>query len=472
MSISLISTRFIISSYLVALVVMLLAGCGNREQGLKIKPEKKQEVSEETSRFHQIVEHGSLEELQQQLKRNVAINAPGSNGKNALMIVIAAKDLAKMKLLIEQGADPELTDDFNATALRHAVYSNFTEGVRYLLKQGVERGYHPRYPLKKLEIDRSVFDTDALKMPDGLKGMMNEEEWKEHLKQTSDILAEMDYDLNVEPIIKDVYNVEILNLFVEAGDNMSQVSKEFKRVLVGLDKEEEIDAEKKIVFQASLKEYQKSRSPRYGTRNPDRINDPFWNDMIRLGCSAYRARDHFKDTDSFNGSGPVWCYDRFGSSLTQLKDGRFVQIGGEHEDFYDSDFYIYNDVVLFDGKGNFQFFGYPKEVFPPTDFHSATLVNDSIYIIGCLGYPEQRTAKQTPVFRLKIDTWEMEAVKTTGDSPGWLFEHRAIYEHAKNVILIEGGKIEVIDGEGEPEHIENQKKFELDLSSFQWRKQN
>ena len=44
--------------------------------------------------------------------------------------------------------------------------------------------------------------------------------------------------------------------------------------------------------------------------------------------------------------GPVWCFSRFGTSLTELPDGRFVQIGGEHEDFYDPDFCIYNDVTV------------------------------------------------------------------------------------------------------------------------------
>jgi ankyrin repeat protein len=39
----------------------------------------------------------------------------------ALMLALGEKDLEKTKLLIQHGADLELTDDFNATALRHAV---------------------------------------------------------------------------------------------------------------------------------------------------------------------------------------------------------------------------------------------------------------------------------------------------------------------------------------------------------------
>ncbi len=118
--------------------------------------------------------------------------------------------------------------------------------------------------------------------------------------------------------------------------------------------------------------------------------------MVRLGCNAYTARKHFHVESIFDSLGPVWCNERFGASLTELPDGRFVQIGGEHEDFYDPDFCIYNDVIVFDGKGNFQIYGYSRETFPPTDFHSATLVGEFIYIVGSLGYVDERKIGTTP----------------------------------------------------------------------------
>src|SRR5581483_9798876 len=117
--------------------------------------------------------------------------------------------------------------------------------------------------------------------------------------------------------------------------------------------------------------------------NPQRMDNPFWKAMVHSGCNAYLARRTFGDTERFGQ--PVWCYDRFGRTTTLLPDGRIVEIAGEHEDWYDADFCIYNDIVIFDGKGNFEILGYPERVFPPTDFHSATLVRDSIYIIGSLG---------------------------------------------------------------------------------------
>lgn len=61
-------------------------------------------------------------------------------------------------------------------------------------------------------------------------------------------------------------------------------------------------------------------------------------------------------------------FRRFGRSSTLLADGRLVLIGGEHEDSYDSDFCIYNDVVVRHPDGRLEVFGYPKEVFPRQTF--------------------------------------------------------------------------------------------------------
>jgi hypothetical protein len=88
---------------------------------------------------------------------------------------IAAKDLEKMKLLIRSGADPELTDVFNATALRHAVQWDFSAGVRYLLALGVDRGFHPKYPLTKVNYNYSFPEST---IPKELKEILSDaEDW-------------------------------------------------------------------------------------------------------------------------------------------------------------------------------------------------------------------------------------------------------------------------------------------------------
>ncbi|MEL6166440.1 MAG: ankyrin repeat domain-containing protein, partial [Cyanobacteria bacterium J06628_3] len=161
-----------------------------------------------------------------------------------------------------------------------------------------------------------------------------------------------------------------------------------------------------------------------------------------------------------------WCYQRFGRTTTILPDGRIIEIAGEHEDFYDPDFCIYNDVVVFDGKGNFQIYGYPEEVFPPTDFHSATLVDNYVYIIGSLGYINQRYKNETPVYRLDCHTFKIEKIETTGNKPGWISGHKAKFQ-SPSQILISGGQLWKIVND-KNNLIDNTLDYILNLNTFEW----
>ncbi len=93
-------------------------------------------------------------------------------------------------------------------------------------------------------------------------------------------------------------------------------------------------------------------------------------------------------------------------------------IAGEHEDCYDPDFQIYNDVVVLHPDGRMDILGYPREIFPPTDFHSATLVGEQIFIIGGLSYPEERQAAKTRVYCLKLQTSFHFALRHLRSGPG------------------------------------------------------
>lgn len=415
----------------------------------------------QTGAFHELVANGTFEELAVALKKDAAVNAPGHIGRTALMVAIDARDIDKLKLLLDHGADPELTDDFNNTALRQAVHADFVEGVMLLLSLGVDRGHQPKYPLKEVRYDFD-FPIPLTELPEELRNLMSEAEWAESLRETRDSLAESGKNPTVEPIISDVQSVPVLRLFLEAGDDLELAPLEVKRELVGLPAE--------AAFQSSVSDYQEQMSRRFGTSNPERMDHAFWRDMIRTGGNAYSARTHFEDTEFRGHSTPVWCYDRFGSSLTPLPDGRYVQIAGEHEDYYDPDFCIYNDVVVHDGHGGFEIFGYPEAVFPPTDFHSATLVGDQIYLIGSLGYSEQRQAGFTPVYRLRLESWDIEAVDTFGDPPGWVHRHRARHDPERNVIVITNGLVHQLDADHRPALVPNEGQFELDLQSFRWRR--
>jgi hypothetical protein len=156
-------------------------------------------------------------------------------------------------------------------------------------------------------------------------------------------------------------------------------------------------------------------------------------------------------------------------SLTPLPDGRFIQIAGEHEDHYDPDFCIYNDVFIHDGKGGFEILGYPKEVFPCTDFHTATLVGEWIYIIGNLGYPDERRPGQTPVYRFHVASGVIEAVATSGEAPGWIYEHEAVLEESGQ-IRISGGKAVTANEDGSQSIGGLQGRYRLDPTSGVWKR--
>jgi len=258
------------------------------------------------------------------------------------------------------------------------------------------------------------------------------------------------------------------------------------------------------------------RRSKFGNANPERIRERLWDVMIRSGKQAYDAAKRFQDELQKCGGleqrykRPVWCADRYGQSFTELRDGtgRVVLIGGEHEDFYDPDFCIYNDVFVCypEEDGRVEVYGYPVSVFPPTDFHSATMVGEWIYVVGTLGYgPNLRNilkmageagvdsddlvsenaydeekvgefavgeSRRTQVLRLKIGTWEMEKLKTSGEEPGWIWDHTAqlLEDEGGTEIVVRGGKRRLWDGERWVE-VENNDIWTLELGNLVWRRE-
>jgi hypothetical protein len=195
------------------------------------------------------------------------------------------------------------------------------------------------------------------------------------------------------------------------------------------------------------------RSPRMVPDGPTRLDNPLWHWLVRTRHSAYSANQAMGGPSSF-AAGPMWCFDRFGKSETTLPDGRVVHIAGEHEDYYDPDFYIYNDVVIIDGDGSIAIHGYSRELFPPTDFHSATLVGGAIFIVGSLGYEDQRVIGTTPVFRLQVDTMTIDPVTTTGEPPGWIHRHSAALAEDGETIVARGGELWLGSGRTMQENID------------------
>jgi len=251
----------------------------------------------------------------------------------------------------------------------------------------------------------------------------------------------------------------VVERLLDAGADPRHLSPGGQRALCGLPEEAA------QLTGVSPEEFQRARTRRFGTANPDRMREPFWEAMIRAGVSGYEAAVAF-DPGAPHAVSPVWCARRFGQSVTVLLDGRVVQIGGEHEDAYDPDFCVYNDVFVHEPDGSIKIFGYPESVFPPTDFHTATLVGDTIYLIGSLGYFGARRHGETSLHRLDVRTFRIERLVARGEAPGWIHGHRAQPVGAAT-IRISGGMV-VTAGESGEVFADNTRSFALDLERLTW----
>ena len=350
------------------------------------------------------IQVGDVEKAKLILASGINRSDRGLGGQTPLMYAIDNNRLEVLKWLIAEGFDVEATDEYDNTPLIAAAETGATDCVRILLDAGANPG--------------RVFDYDR-------------------------------------KAINSASNMSIVRMLVEAGEDLSEINNEMQQVLRGVAGSE---------LKVSKEQYLVGKHRRFGKTNPEVMEIDFWKAMICCGFSAWKAKDTFDDADNWDE--PVWCYERFGRTITELPDGRIVEIAGEHEDYYDPDFCIYNDVVVHQGDGNFQILGYPKDIFPPTDFHSATLVEEYIYIIGNLGYIDKRINQETPVYRLNWQSFKIEKVETTGEKPGWISSHKAYYQEPSK-IYITGGKVWQIVNE-QKEYVENSLNYTLDLTTLQW----
>lgn len=189
--------------------------------------------------------------------------------------------------------------------------------------------------------------------------------------------------------------------------------------------------------------------------------------MLKSSYGPYRARDLF-NIPLNREEGPIWTFDRMGQTRSRLPDGRLICIAGEHEDFYDPDFFIYNDVVVFTPEDRIEIYAYPKEVFPPTDFHSATVADGRIVMIGGLGYKNERQPGHTPVYSLDLSSYRISQILTSGEMPGWISKHEASCEQT-GIVTIRAGQL-VQERHSQQQITRNFEDYALDLKSCVWRR--
>ncbi|BAZ45193.1 ankyrin [Chondrocystis sp. NIES-4102] len=357
--------------------------------------------------------------------------------RTPLLLSIQVGDLNKVKLILASDADKSDRGLGGYTALIYAIRNNRVEVLQWLIKEGFDFEATDDYGTTPLIEAAEYSATDCVRL----------------LLEAGANPAKVNcYDSNA---IKEANNLAIVKMLVDAGEDLSKINYEMRRLLTGISDNE---------LEVSREQYFIGKYRQFGKKNPEIMEIDFWKAMIRCGFSAWGAKDRFDDINIIDK--PIWCSARMGRTITQLPDGRIVEIAGDHEDSYDEDFCIYNDVVVYDGKGNFQIFGYPEDVFPPTDFHSATLVGEYIYIIGSIGYYNQRIFNETPVYRLHIQSFKIEKVATTGSAPGWISRHKALYIEP-STIYISGGEVYCLVN-NKKKYVDNLLTYSLDLITSHW----
>lgn len=390
---------------------------------------------------------GSAEDVERELAARHDIDARDKSGTSAFDLCVLRGDIKLASRLLEEGALLNPKGRKIAAPLTFAIDSRNHEMIEWLVRQGadIEGG------------DQMGYTALACAAASGDVAMV---------RTLLDLGANPNGDVQFSSVIEQASNREVVLLLLEAGADPLELKHEGRRMLLDLGEPDE-----DLLDDVTKDEYLAGRRPSETEGNPEETTNPFRVAMIRSGVNAYRARARFGDEPDFacrlsgRPSSQVWCADRHGQSVTLLPDGRTILVAGEHEDYYDPDFCIYNDVIVFEPSGQIRIFGYPYSVFPPTDFHTATLVDSDLYILGSLGYVDERNTGM-PVYRLNTVNYQMEKVWTSGEDPGRIYNHRAQLVGPKT-IRIEGGK-RIKFEKGQEKHEENKQAYLLHLDDLNW----
>jgi ankyrin repeat protein len=383
---------------------------------------------------------GSVEEVKQLIGDGADLEARDCCNHTPWILSLQVGEIEKVKLLLEVGAN-QFCGDPDKPSLMYVIANEHVEVLKYLIQQGFDANGVGKYGYTLLieASEQGATECVRILLAAGADASFGKNEWNTAIFRAS--------------------NLEIIKMLVDAGEDLSDINDDMRQLLMGLSNDREIS-------NIEQEQYLSGKNRRFGTANPEIMTVEFWHAMVRSSATAWTARTNFDDVENAVGDKAVWCFQRFGRTITQLPDGRIIQIGGEHEDYYDPDFCIYNDVLFSQNDGTFTIFGYPQEMFPPTDFHSATLVGDDIYIIGNLGYVNQRIYDETPVFRLNCHTFKIEKIKTSGEKPGWISRHRAYYREPSHIYITDGKLC--TKSEDKTDYIDNKNSYILDLKNMHW----
>jgi ankyrin repeat protein len=379
---------------------------------------------------------GSFYQIQELIRGGADLHVQDAHGRTPWLLSLQAGEIEKATWLIDAGSDGAARGCNGRGPVAHAVMNGRVEALQWLMERGFDLEEMDDFQVTPLMIavERGFLACVKILLNAGV-----------------DIHR---VDHAGEKAITKTDNLDIARILVEAGNDWKDLNAEARALFTR--------TRNFGVLITTREAYESGKRRRFGTANPELMAIDFWLDMIHCGVSAWVAKQRFGDQESDD---PVWCFQRYGTSITLLPDGRIIEIGGEHEDYYDTDFCVYNDVIVHDIGGKVSIYGYPEDVFPPTDFHSATVIDDHMIIIGSVGYQDRREYGLTPVYRLNLRSFQVETIVTTGENPGWIHGHRARREGDR--IRIDGGTV-LSRVEGKEIATENTKEYSLDLVEGKW----
>jgi ankyrin repeat protein len=379
---------------------------------------------------------GGLDDLEVYLQEDVDLEAINNCGRTAWLLSLQVGDLAKAKRLLSAGASSLAVGDSKQSPIMYTLKSGNLAVLNWLIELKCDVNTADEYHETPLMLAAKLNDVEGVAVL--LKaGAISSQACKYHRNA-----------------IERTTSREIVEQLLVVGENFSEVCGSVRKSFTNMSPV--------TTWKLDIQDYQAHKHPQFGMTNPQEVKFPLWVEMVKFGASAYTLRTYYQDEDS---TGAVWCFSRFGGSSTLLSDNRVINIAGEHEDSYDPDFHIYNDVVVYDGQGRFVIYNYPRDVFQPTDFHSATYFDNWIYIIGNLGYPEDRVIGVTPVYRLNCTSFQIEKVITHGQVPGWISGHRAVLKDG--CIHISGGEVWQ-KRRGKSKLTKNQSTYIFNLEQHHW----
>lgn len=371
-------------------------------------------------------------------------------GRTPLLLAAQRGDVVTIDALLTAGADPQARGADDRSILSYPIRMGHTEALRFLL-----------WTVGDIE-EAAALGTGELPLFEAAR--CDNAAAVEVLLEAG-ARAELDHWIALD----EASGAASARALLKARPAGAQVSPEAQRVLVGLTPEADAAA-----LDCSPEDFEAARVRSFPSRNGADITHPYYLAMIRSGVAAWNAVNILaRDPGALERLGsdaipPVWCAARLGQTITLLEDGRAVQIGGSHEDWYDPDFCIYNDVFVHDPDGGIRVRGYPPTVFPPTVGHSATLVDAQgdagIIVIGGLGYPDEPAPEVTPVYRLRVGDWRIEPLVTAGHDPGTIHEHTA-RQISPDEIEVFGGRVSTKSGSRR-----HTGRFVLDVPARRWRR--